>query len=451
MNWPQKCIGDYLTESSVETSTPSAERRIRVRLNTEGIEKRPLLAETKGATRYFKRKAGQFIYGKQNLHKGAFGVIPPELDGFESSSDLPAFDIADGLQPEWLEYYLKQGNFYKSLVSIAKGAATKRIQPEALFAVELPIPPVEVQDQIIKRMNLCATEHSKLDHEITHQQTLLGKLKQAILQEAIQGKLTADWRAANPVGDLSTEASAKVEPASELLQRIQAEKARLIAEKKIRKEKPLPEITPEEIPFEIPDGWEWCRLRDFGSWLGGGTPTKDVAKYWEGDIPWITPKDMKKPFLDDSLLRVTEVGISESSAKLIPANSVLFVVRGMILSHTFPVAINTVDTTVNQDMKALIPAESGMEVYLRLALTASSCPILVLVEKSTHGTCKLKTEVFEPFLIPVPPLAEQAAIVKRVEALMATCRELEAEIERSRTHAADLLQAVLKEAFAPAS
>ena len=250
MSWQYKSIGDFLTESRVESTAPSAERRIRVRLNAEGVEKRPLIAETRGATLYFRRSAGQFIYGKQNLHKGAFGVVPDELDGFESSSDLPSFDVADGLRPRWLEYFLYQGDFYKSLASIARGAATKRIQPAALFAVKLPVPSLQTQDQILARIDSCVSEHSKLGKEITHQETLLTKLKQAILQEAIQGKLTADWRAANP----------SVEPASQLLYRIRAEKARLIAEKKIRKEKPLPEITPEEVPFEIPKEWVWCRL-----------------------------------------------------------------------------------------------------------------------------------------------------------------------------------------------
>jgi type I restriction enzyme S subunit len=123
----------------------------------------------------------------------------------------------------------------------------------------------------------------------------------------------------------------------------------------------------------------------------------------------------------------------------------------MILAHTFPVSVNLVETTVNQDMKALMPFLPGLEVFLRLLLESSSQRILSVVTKSTHGTRKLETEVYENFVIPLPPLVEQAAIVERVEALMTTCRLLEAEIEQSRTHAAHLLQAVLKEAFAPSA
>ena len=138
-------------------------------------------------------------------------------------------------------------------------------------------------------------------------------------------------------------------------------------------------------------------------------------------------------------------------AKLIPPQSILFVVRGMILAHTFPVAVNMVEATVNQDMKALIPFVGGCETFLRLLLDASSPRVLRAVTHSTHGTCKLETEIYEGFVLPLPPLSEQTEILARVEVLMERCRELEAEIARSRAHAAALLQAVLREAFAPAA
>jgi len=210
MKYPLHSIGDYLEESKVEALAPSAQRRIKVRLNAEGVEKRPVKTETEGATKYFARRSRQFIYGKQNLHKGAFGIVPDELDGFESSSDLPAFDVSDEIRPEWIDLYLKQGNFYKSLISLAQGAATKRIQPKALFRLKIPVPPLEEQDRVIKKMEGVSLINFSLEKEISNQKSLLAKLKQAILQEAIQGKLTADWRAANR----------DTEPASKLLERI---------------------------------------------------------------------------------------------------------------------------------------------------------------------------------------------------------------------------------------
>ncbi len=437
MNWPQKRIGNFLIESSIETSAPSAERRIRVRLNAEGIEKRPLIAETEGATRYFQRKAGQFIYGKQNLHKGAFGVVPPELDGFESSSDLPAFDVTDGLRPEWLEYFLKQGNFYKSLVAIAKGAATKRIQPEALFAVELPVPSTMVQDEIIKRMDRCALEHTRLEHEITHQQSLLAKLKQAILQEAIQGKLTADWRAAHP----------DVEPASQLLHRVQAEKARLIAAKKIRPEKPLSKITPAEIPFEIPKGWEWCRYGDLCEYVTSG------SRGWQqfyADIGalFIRAQNIKtdKLCLDDEAF-VDLPNKAEGLRARVLKHDVLITITGGNLGKTALVEDDFEEAYVSQHIALTRLVNTDLAKWIHIVLTTDRGLRGVLLGYSRGDKPGLNLPNVRQVPIPLPPLAEQAAIVERVEALMATCRALEAEVEHSRNHASHLLQAVLKEAF----
>jgi len=431
MNWPQKRIGNFLIESSIETSAPSADRRIRVLLNAEGIEKRPLIAETEGATRYFQRKAGQFIYGKQNLHKGAFGVVPPELDGFESSSDLPAFDVADGLRPKWLEYFLKQGNFYKSLVAIAKGAATKRIQPEALFDVELPVPPTKVQDEIIKRMDRCALEHTRLEHEITHEQCLLTKLKQAILQEAIQGKLTADWRRAYP----------DVEPASQLLRRIQGEKAHLIAAKKLRPEKPLPKITPEEIPFEIPTTWEWCVLDELASFTNGKAHEQIVDP--KGNYVLINSRFVSTGGITKKLVREILTPVSVGDLALVMSD----VPDGRALGRCFLVDKED-HYTLNQRIGAMRMFGKIDPIFAHLVLNRNS-HFLSFNDGKKQTNLKKQQIVSCPF--PLPPLAEQAAIVARVETLLGSSRLLAAEIAHTRIHAAHLLQAVLKEAFSKTS
>lgn len=440
MSWHYKSIGDFLTESRIESTAPSAERRIRVLLNAEGVEKRPFIAETKGATRYFRRSAGQFIYGKQNLHKGAFGVVPDELDGFESSSDLPSFDVADGLRPRWLEYFLKQGDFYKSLAPIARGAATKRIQPAALFAVRLPVPSLPVQDKILARMDLCVSEHAKLEEEITHQETLLTKLKQAILQEAIQGKLTADWRAANP----------DTEPASELLHRIQTEKACLNVGKKIGKEKPLPEIIQKEVPFEIPKGWVWCRMGEAGIFQRGKSkhrPRNDPRLFDGGNIPFVQTGDVArskhKGFrIDTCSSYYNEVGLSQS--RLWPAGTMCITIAANIAETgflTFPACIPDSVVTFTPVVSGKSP--EFLQMFIGLTRTA--------IEKFAPATAQknINLQILNELALPLPPLAEQAVIVERVEALMRTCQALEAEIERSRSHAAHLLQAVLKEAFNP--
>ena len=107
------------------------------------------------------------------------------------------------------------------------------------------------------------------------------------------------------------------------------------------------------LPYLLPNGWEWIRLGELGGFLGGGTPSKERAEFWDGKIPWVSPKDMKRPYMDDSIDHVSPLGVENSSGKMIPKGSLLMDVRGMILAHSFPVALAMRELTINQDMKAM--------------------------------------------------------------------------------------------------
>ena len=440
MKWQSRPIGDFLSESKVISTNPSVEHRIRVRLNVEGVEKRPIVAERKGVTRYFIRSSGQFIYGKQNLHKGAFGVIPDELDGFESSSDLPAFDISEDIRPKWIEYFFKQGDYYKTLVSLAKGAATKRIQPTTLFGIRIPYPPLHIQDKLIFQMDTCCSEQSKILREISHEETLLAKLKQAILQEAIQGKLTADWRKEN----------SDVEPASQLLERIQQEKQRLIIEKKIRKEKPQPPITPKEIPFEIPDSWEWCRL---GTLIEkkprNGISLKPVE--YKTDAKTLKLSATSSGTFDGSQCKYLNLKVDPDSYLWLRDGDILIqranslelvgttaVYRGRDFEFIYPdlmMKCRTVFLESTDYLHHVLSSQTNKNYFQSKA------------SGSAGNMPKVSQTTVIATLIPLPPLGEQIAITKRVKALLDLCRQLETEIKHSRTNAENLLQAVLKEAF----
>lgn len=324
------------------------------------------------------------------------------------------------------------------LVAATKSGTSKEsINQTNLKKYELPYFDIKQQDLWIEKLKNTLAKKNLLDEELSHQQTLLKKLRQQILQESIEGKLTTEWRKKNP----------DAEHASELLKRIQTEKEQLVKDKKIRKQKPLPAISEEEKFFALPKGWVWSRLGHFGEIKGGGTPSKNSPEYWGGDIPWVCPKDMKRKYINASIYQITNESVGKSSAKLIAKNSILFVVRGMILSHTFPVAINSKIVTVNQDMKALTPSINNMDEYLFLVLTGSALRILKQVKTSTHGTCRLESEIYYNWMIAVPPLPEQKSIVTKVEKLLALCDQLETQITQNQGHAEQLMQAVLKEAF----
>src|SRR5574344_170305 len=132
-NWAFVCLSEILTESKIIDNCPDPDRKIRVKLNCNGVEKRPLMSEKEGATKNYVRKSGQFIYGKQNFHKGAFGVIPTELDGFSSSGDLPAFDVDSRCLPEWIYYWFKTDNRYLQLAKHAKGVGSQRVNVDSFL------------------------------------------------------------------------------------------------------------------------------------------------------------------------------------------------------------------------------------------------------------------------------------------------------------------------------
>lgn len=160
------------------------------------------------------------------------------------------------------------------------------------------------------------------------------------------------------------------------------------------------------------------------------TPSKDRAEFWEGDVPWVSPKDMKVPVLHDSIDHVTEQALAETGLKLHPVDSVMVVTRGMILAHTFPVARNAVPVTINQDMKALRP-RAGMDArYLAWMLVGLESLMLSLTDESAHGTKALRTEQWENLPIPVPSLGVQTTIANFLDAQTARIDLLIAEKER---------------------
>lgn len=200
-------------------------------------------------------------------------------------------------------------------------------------------------------------------------------------------------------------------------------------------------------PFTVPGNWRWVKLRELGTLKGGGTPSKSRPDFWDGTIPWVSPKDMKVAEINDAQMHVTEAALEESAVNLIPPQSVVFVVRGMILAHSFPVAINAVQVTINQDMKALVLKDARYAAYILCALMGLKPEMLRRVQTSSHGTCRIEGSHYSEFPLPLPPLAEQHRIVAKIEELMSLCDRLEIALREAATTRARLLDATLREAL----
>ena len=187
------------------------------------------------------------------------------------------------------------------------------------------------------------------------------------------------------------------------------------------------------IPWigEIPAHWNLAPLRFLVSFVGGATPDTGKEKYWSGDIPWISPKDMKHGEIEDSEDHVTELAVFDTSLRMVPPGSVLVVVRGMILIHSFPAAVTKTAVTVNQDMKALQCREMLDPWFLRDFFKGIEHHLVTLTDSSAHGTRKLETERLGQIPIPLPPRAEQQQIIQYISDSTSRIDEVRTATERT--------------------
>ncbi len=440
-----KRIGDILTrhKTPVTVQDDIAYKQVTIRTNYKGVVLRGAkMGSEIGTKNQWRVSAGQFILSRIDARNGAFGIIPKELEGAIVTNDFLAFDVnEDEVEREFFNVFLQSPVFLDACIKASRGNTNrKRIEEDFFLAFELNLPPLPQQRHLITKISKARSSITVANREITHQESILAKLKQAILQEAIQGKLTADWRTANP----------DVEPAGRLIHRIQTEKARLIAEKKFRKEKPLPEITPEEAPFEIPKGWVWCRMGEAGIFRRGKSkhrPRNDPRLFEGGNIPFVQTGDVArskhKGFrIDTCSGYYNEVGLSQS--RLWPSGTMCITISANIAETgflTFPACIPDSVVTFTPVVSGKSP--EFLRMFIELTRTA--------IEKFAPATAQknINLQIINELALPLPPLAEQTVIVERVEALTTTCQALETEIERARSHATQLLQTVLKEAFMP--
>jgi type I restriction enzyme, S subunit len=172
----------------------------------------------------------------------------------------------------------------------------------------------------------------------------------------------------------------------------------------------------------IPVGWEVVSLGQTGKWSGGGTPSKANKGFWGGNIPWVSPKDMKVEFIDKTQDYITEEAVCNSSTNLVKKNSLLMVVRSGILQHTLPLAIAARDLTLNQDMKALSVTEGYSSEFIYNYLQANNHKVLRATLKAGNTVESIDFNEFTNFLIPCPPLNEQEYIVKAVGAVAKNLR-----------------------------
>ncbi|MEX0708127.1 MAG: restriction endonuclease subunit S [Woeseia sp.] len=190
----------------------------------------------------------------------------------------------------------------------------------------------------------------------------------------------------------------------------------------------------------VPKSWEVVELSDVCTFQSGGTPSKKNPEFWRGTIPWVSPKDMKRPRLDDVTDHISQEAL-ERGSKLAPAGSVFVVVRGMILAKTVPVALAEVPMAINQDMKAIVPGPKLRSDYLLYALETLRENLFKKVGRSGHGTATLMSHEISAFKVPMPDLEAQKEIAAAIQNI-----EWKKELhERKRQQLQELFRTLLHE------
>ena len=438
VSWQRKKLDEILTQRkeqvsiqrNVEYSLVTISNRGKVRLREK--KKGALISAKKG----YIAKSSDFIYSRLSVHTGAFGIVPPELDQALITGEMPCFVIdTKQVHPNILIDLIGLPDFLWRLKQLAKGMGRVRIKESMMMDLSVTLPSIMEQKKLAENLKIKKRLRNSMENEITHQQTLVKKLRQQILQEAIEGKLTAEWRQQNP----------DVEPASALLARIQAEKEQLIKDKKIKKQKPLPPISDEEKPFDLPDGWEFYLL-DEVTYMTRGSSPRPIFSYItdspEG-VNWIKIGDTKNvvKYIKNTQQKITQEGAKKSQR---------VEVGDFILSNSMSYGkpyIMAIDGYIH-DGWFLIKPLGGINVdyfYYLLLSTVVQEQFLYLANGAVVKN--IRAEIVKKTILPLPPLPEQKAIVAKVEKLLALCDQMETQITDSQTHSKQLMQAVLKEAF----
>ena len=233
-------------------------------------------------------------------------------------------------------------------------------------------------------------------------------LREKVLDLAIRGKLVPQ--------------DPNDEPASVLLERIRAQKQQMVKDGKLKvkdiKDDSIifvgednlhyekfadgtKECIEDEIPFELPEGWAWERLSNLATFSGGKTPSTSNREYWEGDILWVTSKDMKCKYIDSSLLMISEKGLEQM--QLYPENTLLLVTRSGILRHTIPVAILKKPATINQDLKAIMLYVPNLEEYIYICIKGMESRLILEYTKAGATVENINFDAFQKILLPIPP------------------------------------------------
>lgn len=364
-----------------------------VPMNNLGIDAKDLsleedkkLSAVSGSYTYFAN--GDVLLAKITpcFENGKLGIASGLTNGIGfGSSEFIVFRPDYRLIPDYLYYFLLQPSFRESGKAVMSGAVGhKRVPKEFVESTQIPLPSLTKQKRIV-----------------------------AIIDQAF-----AD-----------------------------IDKARALTEQNLKNARELFESYLQQVFSQRGEGWVDSHLADICTFSSGGTPSKKNDEYWDGDIPWVSGRDMKSTQLFDTHLHISQKAVEETSTRLAPKGSLLALVRGMGLAHGAQVTELINDCSFNQDIRAIHPASNVNSRYLVFALRNQINTSDNVVSSAAHGTLKINMDELKNLIIPLPPINQQEQIVGAWNQLIESLTELENQYERKLAALEELRKSFLQKAF----
>lgn len=427
MVWKKMKLGDVLKnrEGRYKPNDPAITGLKRIdKINFSG---QIFLSDKSSNTDMILIKKGDLVISGINVEKGALAVYEGEEDVLATIHYSSYIFDTEKINIDFLKVFLKSPDFVQLLKEQVPGGIKTEIKPKHILPLEVYFPESISQQKVIAQHFFeKEAKFNQLNEHISHQLTLLSNLNQAILQEAVQGKLVPQ--------------DENDEPASELLKRIKAEKT-----KSGKKEKPLPPIQPDEIPFEIPENWVWCRLGEICFKITDGfhnTP----PKISEG-FPYIAATHVKSDKIDwDSCHFVSEKFHRELYLKATPKKGEILVVN--IGAGCGTPAIIDVDFEFSFKNTAILKFDQSeihnKYIYYYFILNRDE-----FYKELTKGGLQpfLSLKILNEIVFPLPPLSEQKRIVAEIEKQFALIQQLKEKVLANQQATEQLLKALLHQAF----
>nr|WP_018527139.1 restriction endonuclease subunit S [Alkalispirochaeta alkalica] len=313
-----------------------------------------------------KVRSGDILVSTVRTYLRAIAAVDEASDDLIASTGFCVIRPQEQADSPFLGWVAKSEPFISEVVTRSVGVSYPAINASELVTINVPRPPLETQRRIAQFLD---EKTARIDGLIEKKRALLDRLaekRQALITRAVTKGLNPDAP-----------------------------------------------MKPSGIDWlgDIPAHWEVKRFRFIAKLISGSTPTTSVSEYWNGDIPWISPKDMKSDELFTSEDKVTEYAVNDYRLRLHEQDNAVIVIRGMILARKVPVAVAKGRYTINQDMKVIHSKGDVIPAFIQMYLSSIESFLFTLIAEAGHGTKALRTDVLLDIPFLAPPLSEQYFLI----------------------------------------